>query len=239
MGITRATELAIAAARGRVTDHGDYIVVETPDEPGWSDGNYLLLPRAPRGDEMSEWTRRFERELGADRVVALRWDEPTGEAYPGFTVDTYEMMTADEVLAPVHALTMRELAADELPATAELAWAIGDRHDDAYHQFLRRRARWQAGVAALRFHGAFDADALVASVGLFDADAIARYQDVQVLPSHRRRGIAGALLATAARAAHASRFAILAEPGSDAQRVYTRVGFRTVERTARAYRARK
>jgi GNAT superfamily N-acetyltransferase len=238
VGVTRITELAIAATRGRVTDHGDCVVVETPDEPGWSDGNYLMLPRAPRGDEIAEWTRRFERELGTHRVVALRWDEPTGEPYADFTVDTYELMTADEVLAPVHALPTRELAADELPATAELAWAIGDRHDDAYHQFLRRRAHWQARVPTMRFYGGFDAGALVASVGLFEAGAIARFQDVQTLPSHRRRGLAGALLATAARNT-SSRFAILAQPGSDAQRVYTRVGFGTAERTARAYRARK
>jgi GNAT superfamily N-acetyltransferase len=231
------TELALAATRGKIADRGEYLVVETPDEPGWSDGNYLVLARPPRAGELAEWTRRFQRELGRERVVVLRWDGPGDEEFDGWTVDVFEMMVADEVLAPVHELAMQELAPDELPATAELAWMIGDRHDEAYHQFLKRRAAWQAKLVAggrARFLGAFDGGKLVASVGLFDAGTVARYQDVQTLPAYRRRGVAGALLAAAARATRVERFAILAEPGSDAQRVYRRVGFRTAERTTRA-----
>ena len=40
------TELALATTRGRITDRGDYIVVETPDDPGYYFGNLLVLPAA-------------------------------------------------------------------------------------------------------------------------------------------------------------------------------------------------
>jgi GNAT superfamily N-acetyltransferase len=236
-----ATELALAETRGTVVDRGDYVRVETPGEEGWIDGNYLALPRAPGPGELDAWSATFARELGAHRAISLRWDEPTSARYDGFTVDTYELMLADEVLAPPHAIAIRELAPDELPATAELSWMIGDRHDEAYRQFLDRRARWQqrlVGEQRAKFFGAFgDGGKLVASLGLVALGAVARYQDVQTEPGHRRRGLAGALLATAARAfPDVARFAILAEPGSAAQHVYERVGFRVSERTARAWR---
>ena len=144
--------------------------------------------------------------------------------------------------APADAFAVRPLAPAEIAATADLAWVIGDRHDEAYRQFLQRRAAWQHALVArgaATFWGALDGDRLVASLGLVPVSGVARYQDVQTLPSHRRRGLAGALLAAAARhalAAGAERVVIVAEPDSEASRVYERVGFRTVERTASALR---
>ena len=38
------TDLALHATRGRVTDRGNYLVVETPDDPGYYYGNLLVLP---------------------------------------------------------------------------------------------------------------------------------------------------------------------------------------------------
>lgn len=250
------TELALAATRGRVIDRGDYLVVETPDNPSFYDGNVLVLPAPPQVGEVAYWTRRFEAELGknpAIKHVALWWDGIAGDTgaadelrAAGFTITTSQVMTAEEVLAPPSAFEVRPLTPREIHATADLAWAIGDRHDEAYRQFLHRRAAWHHDLAArgaATFWGAFDARALVASLGLAPVFGpfgnLARYQDVQTLPSHRRRGLAGALLAASARHAFehgTERAVIIAEPGSDAARVYTRVGFRVVERTASAYR---
>jgi len=246
--IALVTELAIAATRGRVTDRGDYVVVETPDEPGWIDGNYLVLPDANGGVDAA--MRRFAAELGDHRAIALRWDDPTGVAADreellaaGFTIDRLELLVADEVLSPPHAVAIAELSPSEMSMTAELAWALADRHDEAYRQFLRRRAAWQAQLVAdgrARFFGAHADGNLVASVGLVQiTGALARYQDVQTASAHRRRGLAGALLATAWRASAArgtSRVAIVAEPASDAARVYRRVGFARVEQFTTACR---
>jgi GNAT superfamily N-acetyltransferase len=244
--VALSTELALAATRGRVIDRGDYIVVETPDEPGWIDGNYLALPRAPSAGELPHWEQTFAEELSPDYAVSLRWDDdsPAGPelAAAGFEVETFDMMTASDVLAPPHILPMRALSPPVVATTADVAWAVADRHDEMYRKFLKNRARWQQGLVEddrARFFGCFDGTQLVASCGVFVVGDIARYQDVQTLPTHRRRGIAGALLATAARDAAArgsKRFAILAQPGSDAQRVYQRVGFAVAERSPRASR---
>ena len=63
---------------------------------------------------------------------------------------------------------------------------------------------------------------------------------MQTLPAYRRRGLASALLDTSVRAAFAKgadRVVIIAEPDSEASRVYARLGFKTVERTVNARKA--
>lgn len=251
------TELALAASRGRVIDRGDYLVVETPDNPGYYDGNVLVLPAPPQVGEVAYWTRRFADELGknpAIKHVTLWWDGITGDAGAvdelrahGFTILTNQVMVADEVVAPTPpfepALPVRPLASDEVLATADLAYTIGDRHDETFRLFLERRAAWHRDLVERNlatFWGAFEADRLVASLGLAWLDeSFARYQDVQTLPSHRGRGLATALLLTSARAAFVrgcEHVVIVAEPDSEAARMYARIGFRTVERTASARR---
>lgn len=246
-----ATDLELAATRGRVIDREDYLVVVTPDDPAYYHGNLLVLPAPPQVGEVTYWTRKFAVELGHDpgiRHVALRWDGITGDAgatdeliAAGFTIEGMQVMVAGvppSAPAPPD-LELRELAATELPATAELEYALGDHHDESFRQFLHRRAAWKQRLVETgraRFWGAFDGATLVASLGLVPLGTRARYQDVQTAATHRRRGIASALLARAARAQPANELVIVAEPDSAAARVYERAGFRTVERTASALR---
>jgi GNAT superfamily N-acetyltransferase len=151
-------------------------------------------------------------------------------------------MTADDVAAASSAVNVRVLEPDDVPETSDLAWAIGDRHDESYRAFLDRRAAWFQRLVArglAKFWGAYDADSLVASLGLVPLGSVARYQDVQTATDHRRRGLATALLQASARDAlesGAERVVIIAEPGSEAARVYERVGFRITERTSSACR---
>lgn len=260
------TELALAATRSRVTDRGDYIVIETPDNPGYYDGNVLVLPAAPQVGEVAYWTRRFTDELGknpAIRHVGLWWDGTTGDTgadtellAAGFKLLTSQVMVATrdtvasqqaaaaESSAPIVDLPIRTLEPDEVLATADLAYTIGDRHDDTYRLFLDRRARWHRELVRdgkATFWGAISDGALVASLGLVWLDTLARYQDVQTLPAFRRRGLAAALLCQSAQVALSrgcERLVIIAEPDSEAERLYARVGFTSVERTASARRVR-
>jgi GNAT superfamily N-acetyltransferase len=234
------TELALASTRGTITDRGDYLVVQTPDDPGYYYGNLLVMPAPPQVGEVAFWTRRFEAELPGMEHVTLWWDGVSGDAgaedelvAAGFTIERAVVMTADAIVRREPEMLVRELRAGEI--TEQLAWQIADRHDEPYHRFLQRRAAWQRtlverGIA--KFWGAFAGDALVASLGLVELGTLGRYQDVQTLPAYRGRGLASALLYAAARAASVDRVIVLAARAD----LYERAGFRMIERTVSACR---
>jgi len=232
------TELGLANTRGTVSDHGDYLVVETPDDPGYYYGNLMVFPAAPQVGEVAYWTRRFHVHLPHVQHVTFWWDGLTGDVgaeaellAAGFTIERALVMTAEAVARHDSPLPVRELAESEI--TDALGWALADRHDEAYRQFLQRRAAWQRTLVARglgRFWGAFDGSALVGSLGLVELGTIGRYQDVETLPAYRGRGIASALLHAAARAATVERVVVIAEKAD----LYERAGFRIVERTASA-----
>ena len=244
------TELALAATRGTVIDRGDYIVIETPDDPGYYYGNLLVMPAAPQAGEVAYWTRRFGDELGknpAIRHVTFWWDGTSGDAgatdelaAAGFSLERSVVMTAapTDVVRLTAPLPIRALTADEVLATAKLAYAIGDRHDESFRTFVERRAAWYRNLVArglAAFYAAFDGAQIIASLGLVQLGSLARFQDVQTLEPYRKRGIASALLATAA--AHAAQqLVIVTHVSSAGERVYERAGFRIAERTASACR---
>jgi ribosomal protein S18 acetylase RimI-like enzyme len=243
------TDLELAKTRGQVIDRDGYLVVRTPDDPTYYFGNLLVLPAAPQVGEVAYWTRKFASELGGDpaiRHVALRWDGIHGDTgatdelkAAGFTVEVLQVMTAAGLeLAPCsHDIV--PLEARHLVEAAELEYAIGDRHDDSFRQFLHRRAAWKQTLLATgraTFWGAFDQQILVGSLGLVPLGTRARYQDVQTAIAYRGQGIARGMLRVAAQAARASELVIVAEPGSQASRVYEQIGFRTVELVGSACR---
>jgi GNAT superfamily N-acetyltransferase len=244
-----STDLGLLARRGTIIDRDDYLVAITPDDPGYYYGNLLVLPAPPQIGEVAYWTRRFADEFRHPEIkhVTLRWDGIAADTgareelvAAGFTIEIDQVMTARTIDAPAIDLEVRPLEPDEVLAVADLGFAIGDRHDEAYRQFLQRRAAWKRELVVsgeARFWGAFDGRDLVGSLGLVPlGNGIARYQDVQTATSHRKRGIASAMLAAAARDVHCETLVILVMPGSDAARVYERVGFTVAERTASACR---
>jgi GNAT superfamily N-acetyltransferase len=253
-----ATDLALIATRGRVVDRGTYVVAVTPEDPGYHHGNLLVLPGPPRPGELVASIELFAREVAVDpaiRHVTLCWDGVTGDAgdpaelrLAGFEVDTTLVMTAHAVrpAAAPDDIELRPLAPDELARAAELDFAINGGlggHHEAYRQFLHRRAAWFRDLVARRdaqFWGAFDDRTLVGSLGLVRLGRLGRYQDVQTAHSHRRRGIAAALLSVAADeavAAGVEQLVIKTLSDSEAERVYERAGFRTIERMVAACRA--
>ncbi len=246
-----STDLQLLALRGTIVDRGDYLVVTTPDDPHYYFGNLLVLRAAPQVGEVAYWTRKFAEELGGNdliRHVTFRWDGIAGDVgaraeleAAGFGIELTDVMTVprQSIARAITGFAIRALTADEVVATADFAWANGDRHDDVYRQFLDRRALWKGSLVdkgSARFYGAFDGETLVGCLGLVSLGDVSRFQDVEVAASHRKRGIASALLAAAGGDAEADTLVIVADAGGDAARVYERAGFRVVEHTVSACR---
>src|SRR5690606_32624641 len=99
---------------GDVRDRGRYIVVETPSNPGFWWGNFLLYREPPdahaavRGHDRS-WLDDHARELPNAGVKLLAWDRPDGakgDVEPflrdGFELDESVILTATSVVRPPH-----------------------------------------------------------------------------------------------------------------------------------------
>ncbi len=112
-----------------------------------------------------------------------------------------------------------------------------EAHRDSRLVFERRRVAAQRGLVAsgrARWFGAFDGDRLVARLGIVRLGDLARYQEVVTLESHRRRGLAGALVRAAGKWAFedpaVGQLVIVAEDGGPAIGLYQRAGFAEVAR---------
>lgn len=106
------TDLFLVAEGGVVRERERYIVLETPSNPDFYWGNFLLFPEPPdadaatRGHERS-WLDAQARELPNATTVLLGWDRPdgaTGELEPflreGFELDESAILTARRAVRP-------------------------------------------------------------------------------------------------------------------------------------------
>jgi GNAT superfamily N-acetyltransferase len=239
------TDLMLLRLQGSVVVAGrDYLVVRTPANPDFHWGNFVLAGQVWVDRRLADLVVVFHAEhptarhlaIGVDGVDGLVWGEDEVREC-GLEVDRSVVMTATQVLAPLHPNTdaiCRMLASD-----ADWAAAV-DLHageDDTFPAELRdfeqrrmaaRRSQQAAGLGG--WFGAFEGGEMLCGLGLFtDGSGLGRFQSIQTLASARRRGLASTLVH------HASLVGIqdfgirdlvmVADPDYPAIRIYRSLGF--------------
>ncbi len=241
LGIGERSE-RLCAPRTTVYEHrGDHWVVRCPDRPDYHWGNYLALAAPPRADGLAAWADRHrEAFAGADGVerACVGW-ETAGPREPAGLRAAAE--AAGLGLEVVEALALVE----PVPWTARVQIEVRPVPEDGWEELLAfcdtrgdveaagfRRWRYahyselvRDGTGAL--WGAWRDGALVGAAGVFAAGGIARFQDVGVAEAHRGLGICSQLIAamTLDVAGRAETVLILADRGSQAERIYRRLGY--------------
>lgn len=242
----------------QVEVHPNGIVMRTPTEPTYWSGNVLI--KTDGEIDADNDIAFFRAQFPQSAHVKILWDTPCPapeDIRPHFSDDfevaAFDVLTLQgfgKAMNVPDGITIRQLSHDiDWAASHALSTevALEDDYDVAVHApFLKRRyetqrAQVRAGLGA--WFGAFDADLIVAHMGLFHDGTVARFQDVETRASHRRRGICAALLAYVSdwgkHQAPSAVQVIVAEADSDAGRLYRRHGFaqteRLVEVTSRGY----
>jgi GNAT superfamily N-acetyltransferase len=233
------TDVALRVAEGsEVTDRGGYLVIRSPDNPGFWWGNFLLLRAWPK--EGDGWLDRFAAEFPQAGHVAIGVDAteaggPVPAEFAALEPETSTVLSCAEIQPPRHVNTeaeFRPLASDrDWRQSVELNLRCYGEQGPGDFQQLRsatRRRLTLAGRAA--WFGAFDGGLLVAQLGICEAGrGLARYQDVETDPAARRRGLAGTLVWRAGRYAAeafgAGTLVIVADPAEGAIRIYRACGF--------------
>lgn len=218
----------VDAPECRSTFWGHRIIVE---EPPWETG----LPTC-----FGWWAEEHgDKGIGKAYISFEHepWDAltpPPGP--PGAPLETFMTLGLEDLASwrPVRDLELRPLRGDA-------DWAAlfdfnvetrGWQESAAEQSYLRWILQRRRGLVERRRGvqmGAFAAGRLVGAAALLQDGREARYADVAVSPSFRKRGIATAMVGTLARDLRATRphfpIWINAEAGSQPERIYRRLGF--------------
>jgi ribosomal protein S18 acetylase RimI-like enzyme len=250
------TDLMLRRLAGAtMSDCGDHLVVETPSNPAFYWGNFLLLAEPPAPETAAHWLDVFTETFPSARHVAIGIDGVDGE-----TGDITELLGAGLELETNVVLTAQRLVSADRPGGTEVRplrtdadWQqsvalrlVVDEDDSPAHVEFVERKEAEARQLAQRGHGeyvgAFVDGVLRASLGIVtDGSGLARYQNVHTHPGHRRRGHARALLHAAAEIARdrfgATTLVIAADPDYVAIDLYRQLGFVDTERQVQLQRA--
>ncbi len=242
-----------------VTERDDCIVVRTPANPDFYWGNCLLLPQAPRNDELLHWVRRFDEEIGqlqpASQHIAIGINaRPQDEGLPAWTAAGFEALeTAVLELTPaalrrparpaqgvveVRAFDLRV----ELDAVVAQQCADIDGFEPLGYERYRRaqmqRYAAMAGRGLALWFGAWCDGELAADCGLMrehaGPGATGRFQHVSTHPAWRRRGLCRALIHAVSdfgfRQWQLARAVMCADPDDVAIGIYESLGYRRIDR---------
>jgi ribosomal protein S18 acetylase RimI-like enzyme len=250
------TDLMLRRLAGaNVTDNGEHIVVETPQNPAFYWGNFLLLAQPPTPGTSAHWLDVFAAEFPSAEHVAIGIDGVDGRAgdvtellAAGLELEVSVVLTADRLTPadepPTSDVRPLHTDADWQQAVA-LRLALDDDDDPRQAAFAQRRAA-EARQLTQDGHGvylgAFSGGVVRASLGIVtDGSGLARYQNVETHPEHRRQGHATALLRAGAEAAReqfgAETLVIVADPEYVAIDLYRGLGFLDAERQVQLQRA--
>lgn len=243
------TDLIFHCASGVVTEREGYLLIRTPENPGYHWGNFLLFDGPPHAGDLPRWLALSEGELGAPEAVGhlvFGWDSlELGEVEPflalGMRLERSLVMMAEQLAPPKlnREAELRALQDADFEAAIALQTLIGlqDGYEEAgYREFRERKmAAYRRMIEAGRgqWFGAFLAGKLVADLGLFWEGGLGRFQAVATHPDYRRRGLAGSLLAYAAAQGRAQagplRLVIVADEAYFAKDLYRALGFSIAE----------
>ena len=246
------TDLIFPSYDGEIIDRGNYLVIRTPKNPSYYWGNFLLFDHPPMIGDDQVWQELFAREIGAPPLVThltFGWDTTENELgaiepflESGYQLEQSVVLTTGRPVPPtnpVEGVTVRPLELqDEWEQVVEnQVSSRGPAFEETGYRLFKQlqmdryRAMSRAGCGA--WFGAFIGSRLVADLGIFCTHQLGRYQSVRTHPDYRRRGIARYLVSQSGIYAQKNfgvkTLVIVAEAGSQAERLYQAAGFEIVE----------
>lgn len=248
------TDLDILALSGSsVETYVDHLVVRTPANPDYHWGNCLLVLDSSSVDDCEAWVARYKAAFPGNDWIAIGLPKmPSNlEAWErqGIVLEELDVLST-RVLPKLQPLPegyvsrhFREtdwetLSRQEVASLlAEGGYEPLSTETFVIEQNSTRRKLCADGNAA--WFGAFFEDELVSSLGIVKCGTTARYQSVETLESHRRKGLASHLLGLAAswsKEQGCENWVIVTEASNDAGRVYRRAGFNSDIAVVNAHR---
>ncbi|MEI6709997.1 MAG: GNAT family N-acetyltransferase [Actinomycetota bacterium] len=241
------SDLAVRVTEGSIVErHEGYWRVETPNNPTFYWGNFLLFDETEGESDAQEMVDLFHRELPAAKHVAIgidatRHDDAryAGLDKLGIEVEWNAVLTASQgIIAknPDTDIEVRRIKTDEeWGQYIEVGMSVRPERfaETPYREYLEggisnKRSAQESGKAI--WLGAVVDGVIAASLGVYDCgDGVARYQKVETHLDHQRKGLASQLIheaaALAAQDFGTQRLVIVADPEDYAITLYRKLGF--------------
>ncbi len=246
------TDLIFPNYDGVIRECSEYLVIETPSNPQFHWGNFLLFKAPPQKGDLNRWKQLFRTELKNPAIqhLCFGWDTTNGEfgAHQEFLAAGFHplesiVLSCQNVVSPPNfneKISVRPIQKDsEWNAVLKNQIACRDEIFEygPYQIFKGNQVkRWRKMVEAQLGHwfGAFIGDQLVGDLGIFKDQSLGRFQNVGTSPKFRRQGICGTLVHTASRLAfdemNLKTLVMVADDDGNARRVYESVGFVPTEK---------
>ena len=241
-----------------VEEHPGHLVVRTPANPTFYWGNCLVLPAAPRDEDLPLWLDRFDAHIRQHQPesthVAIGVDAPwAGEPFAawraaGFTLQLTTMLRLQPgqlVGAPRPVQGRTQFRALDLSSDGEALLAVetsdvGGFEPEGYREFRRRqhgRYLEMQRDGLLQWFGLWCDGVLAATCGLIrdrpEAGVDGRFQFVTTHADWRRRGLCTALIHAVSDFAfthwQVGQVYMAADPEDVAIGIYRSLGYRDID----------
>ena len=245
------TDLMFHQERAEIEKHEDYMVIKTPDNPYYFWGNFIFLYNPPRVESIDIFESLFEEKFSSMPIehIAFTWDysEKNDQFYNnfqkiGYEIEKTKVLIADYLDVPRKCnqeIQIKQIeTADEWNLVFENQIQCRESHfsEDSYRQFLEPKfLNYKKMIDDKKgyWFGAFLNNLLVADLGLFFENQVARYQAVETLPQYRSKGICSTLLYRSSLIlldkVEIKTFVITAAFDYHAARIYQSLGFKESE----------
>jgi len=246
----RKTDLIFARFAGEVISYESFTVVKTPTNPGYHWGNFIIFDHAPTSGDLVKCL--FDQSFSYYKEphhYSFTWDTLNAEKGEfeefedaGFEFDSGVILTTGKLNPPTFLnedVIIKKITTEhEWEEVINLQVKCADEKfkNDYYVDFKRAQFENYKRMTKEKmgnWFGAYVGDQLVADLGIYFEDKIARYQSVGTDPDFRRRGICGTLVFKAGLIAleeyNIETLVMEADPEYHAARIYESVGFKKSE----------
>ena len=251
--LSRRTDLIFAKFGGEVTNKGDYTLVQTPANPGYHWGNYIIFDSPPDKGDYQRWRDIFKKEFNYYEKIchmAFTWESfpPRRGEYQEFTDNSFEfgeaiVLSASKLTTPTkynNKMEVKKVITEnqwEEAVHNQLLCSDSKFAEAGYESFKRKqmaqyRAMSEKGMG--NWFGAYIGGQMVADLGIFFEDELARYQSVGTDPNFRRQGLCQTLVYETAKIAlkeyGVSTLVMEADANYHAAKIYESIGFKPTEK---------
>jgi ribosomal protein S18 acetylase RimI-like enzyme len=251
--LSRRTDLIFAKFSGNVTDKGNYTLVQTPSNPGFHWGNYVVFDAPPKAGDYKRWKEIFEKKFTYYNKIShmvFTWESnpPSPGEYQefidnGFEFDEGVVLSTNELISPSkynQKIEIRKITTDkEWEDAIQIQVLCSDPKfvNAGYESFKRKQFAQYRAMSEKEmgnWFGAYIDGQIVGDLGIFFEEELGRFQNVGTHPEFRRQGICQTLVYETAQIAlkeyGVSTLVMEADANYHAAKIYESVGFKPTEK---------